>query len=86
MVIKNNPKALKLSLGVLYFHLLYFAQNTICFHTIKNGQIWIDMLETRNCTSHEYDMDKVDRMLENVAYKYFDELTLFVEKIKDFHD
>lgn len=54
--------------------------------TIKDGQTWIDMLETRNSTSHEYNMDKIDKKLEDIAYKYFDELTLFAENLKDFND
>lgn len=44
------------------------------------------MLETRNSTSHEYNMDKIDKKLEDIAYKYFDELTLFAENLKDFND
>ena len=51
--------------------------------TITAGQIWIDMLETRNSTSYEYNMDKVDRMLEDVAYRYFDELNNFHIRIND---
>ena len=52
--------------------------------TIQNGQIWIDMLDTRNLTSHEYNMDKVDIMIEKTAYAYYDELLSFTELIKRF--
>lgn len=52
--------------------------------TIHNGQIWIDMLEARNSTAHEYNMDKVDIELENISGEYFDELNSFVETIKGF--
>ena len=45
--------------------------------TIKNGQTWIDMSDTRNSTSHEYNMDKVNIMLEKIAYTYYEELLLF---------
>ncbi len=54
--------------------------------TIKNGQIWIDMLADRNATSHEYNMDKVDKVLEKISTVYFDELCKFKEQIKDFDE
>lgn len=52
--------------------------------TLKNGQIWIDMLNTRNSTSHEYNREKVDIMLENIAYGFYEELRSFSELIKGF--
>ncbi len=53
--------------------------------TLENGQIWIDMLNTRNSTSHEYNQEKVDIMLENIAYCFYDELSSFTEIIKEFN-
>ena len=53
-------------------------------NTIKNGQIWIDMLNTRNSTSHEYNMDKIDLLLENIAYSFYEELNSFSNIIKGF--
>lgn len=53
---------------------------------IQNGQIWIDMLKDRNATSHEYNMDKVDKVLEKISTEYFEELTRFKEQIKDFNE
>ena len=41
---------------------------------IPDGQIWIDMIKARNITSHEYNMDKVDKILENISTIYYDEL------------
>ena len=52
--------------------------------TIKNGQIWIDMSETRNSTSHEYNMEKVNLLLEKIAYPYYDELHEFSNTTKGF--
>ena len=51
--------------------------------TIENGQTWIDMSETRNSTSHEYNMDKVNIMLEKIAYPYYDELLAFSGKVEE---
>ena len=52
--------------------------------TILNGQTWIDMCETRNSTSHEYNMEKVNIMLKKIAYDYYDELSNFTNIIKEF--
>ena len=52
--------------------------------TIVNGQVWIDMCETRNSTSHEYNMEKVNVMLEKIAYDYYEELLNFTDIIRKF--
>ena len=48
---------------------------------LKNGQIWIDMIKARNSTSHEYNMDKVDLILENISTTYFEELSNFKNRL-----
>jgi nucleotidyltransferase substrate binding protein (TIGR01987 family) len=57
-----------------------FANNII-----KNGQIWIDMINDRNSSSHEYNMEKVDLILEKIATIYFGELSSFQKSLGDFH-
>ena len=42
------------------------------------------MSETRNSTTHEYNMDKVNIMLEKIAYPYYDELLSFSNKVEEF--
>ena len=51
---------------------------------ISNGQIWIDMVKARNATSHEYNMDKIDVILENISSTYYEELTSFKEWLRSF--
>lgn len=46
-------------------------------NVIKDGQVWIDMLNDRNSTSHEYNMDKVNIILERISTDYYVELTRF---------
>lgn len=50
-------------------------------NVIKNGQVWIDMLQDRNSTSHEYNMDKVNLIIERIATVYSIELHQFSEWI-----
>lgn len=54
-------------------------------HILPNGQIWIDMSNDRNSSSHEYNMDKVDKILEKISLEYYAELSRFKEQIKDFN-
>lgn len=52
---------------------------------IKTGQIWIEMLETRNSTSHEYNMEKVNEYLIKICTRYYEELTRFSKQIEEFN-
>ena len=45
--------------------------------TIKNGQLWIDMLKARNATSHEYNLEKVSIYLTEISTTYFEEIKNF---------
>lgn len=46
-------------------------------NVIENGQIWIDLLDARNATSHEYKMDKINLILEKISSTYYEELLKF---------
>lgn len=48
---------------------------------LPTAQIWIDMVKDRNSSSHEYDMEKVDLILEKISLEYYDEITRFKEQI-----
>ncbi|MBQ8460115.1 nucleotidyltransferase substrate binding protein [bacterium] len=54
------------------------------FEVIPNGQIWIDMLQSRNATSHEYKLEKVQEILIKISSEYYEELSKFREQIKGF--
>ncbi len=54
------------------------------FETGINGQVWIDMIKDRNISSHEYNIDKVDIIVEKINTIYYEELMNFknlLEKI-----
>ncbi|OHB76524.1 MAG: nucleotidyltransferase [Planctomycetes bacterium RBG_16_55_9] len=38
---------------------------------IKDGQLWIEMLEQRNLMSHTYDKETFDGVIRNISQRYF---------------
>lgn len=46
-------------------------------NVIKDGQLWIDMIEARNATSHEYNLEKVSLLLTNMSTIFYKELLNF---------
>lgn len=52
-------------------------------NVIKDGQVWIDMLQDRNSTSQEYNMDKVNLIIERIATVYNSELEKFNDWVSD---
>ena len=49
---------------------------------ISEGQIWMDMIESRNKTSHTYINTILETEYENITIKYYPELLKFYLKMK----
>ncbi len=65
--------------GIKAFYPKDVIKEAFANETIKDGELWIKMLETRNSISHEYKMEKVSAMVEDISDKYFKELKNFKE-------
>lgn len=52
---------------------------------VTTGQLWIDMLEARNTSSHEYNMEKINNLLHEISTSYFEEISRFSKQIEEFH-
>ena len=50
---------------------------------IDNGEIWLDILEDRNLTSHTYDENTANRIKDNIVNKYVLEFKKFIDRIKE---
>ncbi|MDD5894696.1 MAG: nucleotidyltransferase substrate binding protein, partial [Prevotellaceae bacterium] len=52
---------------------------------LADGEVWMDMITSRNYTSHNYDGDIADMMVSKVADVYYPEMLKFhdVMKAKD---
>lgn len=44
---------------------------------IHNGELWMEMIRSRNLTSHTYDSAKADQIFQDIAGKYFAEFAYF---------
>lgn len=50
---------------------------------IKDGEVWLDILEDRNLTSHAYDENTANRIKDNIINKYIDKFEEFIDRIKE---
>ena len=50
---------------------------------IKNGEIWIEMIDDRNLTSHIYSQSMADDIYLRITKKYFKELELLFYYLKE---
>lgn len=53
---------------------------------LPTAQVWIDMANDRNASSHEYNEDKVSLILKNISEIYSKELKRFKENIGEFNE
>ena len=48
---------------------------------ISNGEVWIEMIETRNITSHTYEKEIADNIVVLIVNKYFSEFAQLSDKM-----
>lgn len=41
---------------------------------IRDGEVWMDMIKSRNLTSHTYDEEIADKIAQNILHSYFSPL------------
>jgi nucleotidyltransferase substrate binding protein (TIGR01987 family) len=51
---------------------------------IKNGEIWMSMIKSRNLTSHTYNSSIAQDIVNEIKTMYYDEFKILVETIKPF--
>ena len=49
---------------------------------IKNGQLWIDMLDARNRLSHVYDESMFKEIIKQISKEYLQEIEKLYQKLK----
>ena len=53
---------------------------------IENGDTWIDMINSRNLTSHTYNLETADEILDKVISNYYKEFVKLQKKLKSLQD
>lgn len=48
---------------------------------IENGNIWMDMIKSRNISSHTYDESTIEEIIDLINKKYFDEFKNFENRM-----
>lgn len=51
---------------------------------IKNGQVWMNMIQSRNLTSHTYDEEIAAEIISSVRASYFEEFEALRSKLEGF--
>ncbi|MCM1265514.1 MAG: nucleotidyltransferase substrate binding protein [Candidatus Gastranaerophilales bacterium] len=49
---------------------------------LPSAQVWIDMINDRNFSSHEYNIRRINDVLEKFTKAYYDEIMAFHEFVK----
>ena len=52
-------------------------------HNLINSEIWMEMIMNRNRTSHTYDEDTAQEIVEQIYYKYAEQFDLFEAKMSE---
>ena len=47
---------------------------------IQNGEVWMEMIESRNLTSHTYNQNLADKEFESIVNKFYPEFELLYKK------
>jgi nucleotidyltransferase substrate binding protein (TIGR01987 family) len=62
------------------------ARTAFSYGLVEDGGLWMEMINSRNMTSHVYDMKIADEIIAIIDQKYFDEMKKFektMQKILD---
>jgi nucleotidyltransferase substrate binding protein (TIGR01987 family) len=51
---------------------------------IQEGQVWMDMIDSRNESVHTYNKETADKIVHKINEVYFLEITNFSKKMKTF--
>jgi len=49
---------------------------------IQNGEAWMDMIKSRNLTTHTYNEATADDIFARIVTEYFDEFKIFQQKME----
>ena len=53
---------------------------------IQNGEIWMNMIDSRNETSHAYDEKIAEKVVEDISNSYIAEFNIFLATMKKYRN
>jgi len=48
---------------------------------IEDGQVWMDMIESRNISSHSYDEDIAEELFQKIIEIFYGQMAAFIKKM-----
>ncbi len=52
---------------------------------VKNGDLWMEMLDARNSMSHKYELEEFEELIEDLQLNYLDEFKKFYQKLNEIY-
>lgn len=52
---------------------------------ITNGEVWMDMIKSRNKTSHTYNEETADEIFMKIVHQYYQEFNQFRNRMEELH-
>lgn len=59
------------------------TREALQLHLIKDGSIWMDMIQSRNKTSHTYNEETVDEIYGKIMNEYFPVMMAFKQEMEE---
>ena len=52
---------------------------------VKNGDLWMEMLDARNLMSHEYELEEFEKLIEDLQFNYLDEFNKLYQRLNEIY-
>jgi len=52
---------------------------------VKNGDLWMEMLDARNSMPHKYELEEFEELIEDLQLNYLDEFKKFYQKLNEIY-
>ncbi len=53
------------------------------YDLLENGEVWMEMIQARNLTSHAFDQKMADQVVGEIVENYFKQFVLFEKKMSE---
>ncbi|MXY98417.1 MAG: nucleotidyltransferase [Gemmatimonadetes bacterium] len=50
---------------------------------VDNGELWMEMLDTRNSISHKYEQEEFEKLMEDLQFNYLDEFSKLYQRLNN---